>query len=176
MTATPSVSQREPMSSRRLWLALGGYTAMLIALAMRHEMWRDEVRAFSVATRAASWGQMLSDLHHEGHPALWYAVLRAGYTITQSNLVLPVATILISIATAYLILRYAPFPFWLRLLAVFGVFLGFELSVMARNYGIGVLFMIGSTCFALGALPGYLDAVGVDTDNLTFFVGSLRIG
>ena len=132
------------MSSRRLWLALSGYAALLIALAMRHEMWRDEVRAFSVATRAASWGQMLSDLHQEGHPALWYVVLRAGYAITQSNLVLPVAALIISIATAYLILRYAPFPFWLRLLAVFGAFMGFELSVMARNYGIGVLFMIAA--------------------------------
>ena len=43
----------------------------------------------------------------------------------------------------------------------------------ALAWWIGVLFMIGSTCFALGALPGYLDAVGVDADNLTFFVGSL---
>jgi hypothetical protein len=43
----------------------------------------------------------------------------------------------------------------------------------ALAWWIGVLFMIGSTCFALGALPGYLDAVGVDTDNLTYFVGSL---
>ncbi|MEO8576699.1 MAG: hypothetical protein ABI556_08370, partial [Gemmatimonadales bacterium] len=145
MSDTAVVSEREPLSSRKLWLALTGFTAMLIALAMRHEMWRDEVRAFSVATRAASWGQMLSDLHQEGHPALWYVVLRSGYAITHSNLVLPVAAIGISIATAYLILRYAPFPFWLRLLAVFGAFLGFELSVMARNYGIGVLFMI-ATC------------------------------
>ena len=136
---------REPLGSRRLWLALGGYVALLVALAVQHEMWRDEVRAFSVATRAASWGQMLSDLHQEGHPALWYAVLRAGYAVTHSKLVLPVAAIVIAVAIAYLILRYAPFPFWLRILAVFGTFLGFELSVMARNYGIGVLFMI-ATC------------------------------
>lgn len=140
-----AASPREPPSSRRLWLALGGYAVLLIALAMRHEMWRDEVRAFSVATRAATWGQMLSDLHQEGHPALWYVVLRAGYAITHSNLVLPVAALIISIVTAYLILRYAPFPFWLRLLAVFGAFMGFELSVMARNYGIGVLFMIATS-------------------------------
>jgi len=118
---------------------------MLVALAIRHEMWRDEVRAFSVATRAASWGRMLSDLHQEGHPALWYVVLRAGYAVTHSTLILPVAAIVIAVAVAYLILRYAPFPFWLRIPAVFGAFLGFELSVVARNYGIGVLFMI-ATC------------------------------
>ncbi|HEX2722812.1 MAG TPA: hypothetical protein VHM24_07840, partial [Gemmatimonadaceae bacterium] len=127
----------------------GAYVVLLVTLAFRHEMWRDEVRAFSVATRAASWGQMLSDLHHEGHPALWYIMLRAGYAITRSSLVLPITAILVAVAAAYLILRYAPFPFWLRLLAVFGAFLGFELSIVARNYGIGVLLMVAA-CVMFG--------------------------
>ena len=35
------------------------------------------------------------------------------------------------------------------------------------------LFAVGSVCFALGAAPGYVDAVGADTDAVTFFVGSL---
>lgn len=34
-------------------------------------------------------------------------------------------------------------------------------------------FAIGSLCFAIGALPGYLDLVGARADNVTFFVGSL---
>jgi YrhK-like protein len=34
-------------------------------------------------------------------------------------------------------------------------------------------FAIGSLCFALGALPGYLDLVGPAADNLTYFIGSL---
>jgi len=38
-------------------------------------MWRDEVRAFSVATHARSWWQLLHDLHEEAHPFMWYAVL-----------------------------------------------------------------------------------------------------
>ena len=43
----------------------------------------------------------------------------------------------------------------------------------ALAWWIGVLFMIGSACFALGAFPGYADAVGTSTDNLTYFVGSI---
>jgi hypothetical protein len=35
------------------------------------------------------------------------------------------------------------------------------------------LFMAGSFCFALGALPPYFSAVGAAADALTFFVGSL---
>jgi hypothetical protein len=38
---------------------------------------------------------------------------------------------------------------------------------------VAVLFMVGSACFALGAVPAYLDAVGVEADGVTFFVGSL---
>lgn len=132
----------EPVNETRVWIALGFFVALTATLAMRHELWRDEVRALSVATQAASWSQLLGDLHHEGHPLLWYAILRVGYAVTHSPLVLPVAALAISLLTAYLILRHAPFPFWTRLLAVFGAFLGFELTVMARNYGIGVLLMI----------------------------------
>lgn len=43
----------------------------------------------------------------------------------------------------------------------------------AVAWWIGVLFMVGSLCFALGATPGYVDLVGAATDGVTFFVGSI---
>jgi hypothetical protein len=43
----------------------------------------------------------------------------------------------------------------------------------AVAWWIGVLFMAGSACFALGAVPGYEAAVGVVADNETYFVGSI---
>ncbi len=43
----------------------------------------------------------------------------------------------------------------------------------ARGWWIGVLFATGSTLFALGAVPGYVDAVGTRVDSVTFFVGSI---
>jgi hypothetical protein len=43
----------------------------------------------------------------------------------------------------------------------------------AVAWWIGVLFMAGAACFALGALPGYAGRVGANADNVTFFVGSL---
>jgi drug/metabolite transporter (DMT)-like permease len=38
---------------------------------------------------------------------------------------------------------------------------------------ISILFMIGSACFALGAVPGYAVAVGATGAGVTFFAGSL---
>ena len=105
-------------------------------------MWRDEVRAFSVAIQSRSWLDLLGNIHQDGHPILWYAILRLGYALTHSTLVLPLASLVIAWAAAFLILRFAPFPVWMRLLTIFGAFLGHEFSVVSRNYGIGVLLMV----------------------------------
>jgi len=43
----------------------------------------------------------------------------------------------------------------------------------ARGWWIGVLFAIGSTCFAVGAFPPYAVAVGQRADDITFFAGSI---
>jgi hypothetical protein len=43
----------------------------------------------------------------------------------------------------------------------------------AMAWWMGVLFAVGSICFALGAFPPYTTAVGVTPDNITYFVGSI---
>ncbi|MGK2961682.1 MAG: hypothetical protein ACSLFK_05965 [Gemmatimonadaceae bacterium] len=128
----------------RNWIlaTLLAFALLLLLLALTHDVWRDEVRAFSVATRPDSWRAMFSALGEEGHPVVWYALLRAGYAVTGSLMVLPVLAALIGLAAGWLILRWSPFPPALRFLALFGVFLGYELSIVARNYGIGVLLML----------------------------------
>ena len=46
-------------------------------------------------------------------------------------------------------------------------------SPRARGWWIAILFAVGSALFALGAVPGYAGAVGVEADAVTFFIGSL---
>ena len=41
------------------------------------------------------------------------------------------------------------------------------------NCAIAWLFMLGASCFALGAIPAYVHAVGAAADAITFFVGSI---
>jgi hypothetical protein len=152
----------------QIWIPLAVFSTLTAFLASRHEMWRDEVRALSVATRASSWGGMFASLHQEGHPGLWYVILRVAFQLTHSNLVLPVIALAIGVALAYVVLRYAPFPFWFRLLTVFGVFVSYEYSVMARNYGIGVLLLlVAATLFQnrsdRGILLGFVLALMANT-------------
>lgn len=41
------------------------------------------------------------------------------------------------------------------------------------NSSVAILFAVGSTCFAVGSVPVYANAVGSAADLVTFFVGSL---
>jgi hypothetical protein len=43
----------------------------------------------------------------------------------------------------------------------------------AMDWWMGVLFAVGSICFALGSFPLYATAVGTTPDNITFFAGSI---
>ena len=43
----------------------------------------------------------------------------------------------------------------------------------AMAWWMGVLFAVGSICFALGSFPLYATTVGTTPDNITFFVGSI---
>lgn len=43
----------------------------------------------------------------------------------------------------------------------------------AISWWIGVLFALGSACFAAGSLPPFAVAVGTNPDNLVFFIGSI---
>ena len=43
----------------------------------------------------------------------------------------------------------------------------------ARGWWIAILFAVGSLLFAVGSVPGYVNAVGVRWDSVTYFIGSL---
>lgn len=43
----------------------------------------------------------------------------------------------------------------------------------ALDWWIGVLFAVGSVCFALGSFPPYATALGTTPDNITYFIGSI---
>jgi hypothetical protein len=44
---------------------------------------------------------------------------------------------------------------------------------VALNAAMAWLFIVGSSLFALGSVPAYLNAVGETVDSVTFFVGSI---
>lgn len=131
---------------KRLFLFLP-WLFLLTWLFSSHVFWRDEVRAFSLALSAADYGEMLRNIHGEGHPALWYLILRGAHDLVPYREVLPVAGLVIGLAAMAIFTFRSPFRMWVIALGLFSLFGAFEYVVVARNYGIAVLLM-----FALAAL------------------------
>ena len=116
--------------------------AILVGLLLPHHVfWRDEVRALSLALQGDTvWG-MLRGLHGEGHPAVWYLLLRGAHTLLQNPAVLPLVSVAVALASALILAWRSPFS-WLVIAALLLGRIGlYEYSVMARNYGISMLLM-----------------------------------
>jgi hypothetical protein len=118
-----------------LWIVVSGF------LAIRHVVWRDEMRALSLALTGDGVGAMLRAIHGEGHPALWYLMLRGAHAIFPVREVLPILGWLSAAAAAALFAWRAPFRPVTLALVLFSAFFVFEYAAIARNYGIGMLGM-----------------------------------
>lgn len=116
------------------WLMLAGW------LASRHVMWRDEVRALSLALTGDTPWAMLRAVHGEGHPALWYLLLRGAHALVGTA-ALPGLAFGIGASAAALFAWRAPFRPLVVGLVLFGAYTLHEYTVLARNYGIAMLLM-----------------------------------
>ncbi|MBX4919241.1 hypothetical protein HJA76_05820 [Rhizobium bangladeshense] len=137
-----------------VWLALAS------ALCWSETVWRDEVRALSLALQGDHFADMLRQMHGEGHPAIWYILLRAAYVVVGSPVVLKVVALTIAAAAAYLLVFRLKLPLSIMLLSLFGSFSVFEYAAMSRNYGISMLiiFLIVLT-WQKGARKGLLSGL-----------------
>lgn len=121
------------------------WLTIVTVAVMHHEYWRDEVRALSLALDAPRWWNIPGFIKNEGHPALWYWLLRGVHSIFGTKLTLPVLSIGISILAVGLFIFKSPFNNAIKILFTFSILPLYEYSVMSRNYGISMLLMF---CFA----------------------------
>lgn len=158
-----------------LWLGAAGY------LVAGHVMWRDEVRALSIAMAGTDIVDMARALHGEGHPAVWYILLRLAWSATGHVEVLQVLAVVIGFATVALLVLASPFPrLGVAALALGGLLL-YDYTVEARNYGVSALLLFSFATlyparrkggFVLGALLFLLANTNIVA---TVMVGALLV-
>jgi hypothetical protein len=146
--AAESTQPAPTVEPRRSIVATIGIVAVLVLwlagvifTTSRHEYWRDEVRAFTLARAASSPLNLYTLVQYDGHPAVWYLLLYFGISIVDTPLVLPVTSIAVAFAAVVLFMVWAPYPFWFRCLFIFTALVFYEYSVMARNYGVSILLL-----------------------------------
>lgn len=138
----PLLAERPVADDRRArWILLLLWFVATLTLVVHHVPWRDEVRAWSLMLQGDSWPGMFRAVQGEGHPYLWYILLRAGHLLFGVKEVLPALGLLVATAAAALLALRAPFRLALIAVLLFSLHLGFAYSVVSRNYGISALVM-----------------------------------
>jgi hypothetical protein len=121
-----------PFAVFAAWLAL------TIPLAVAHEPWRDEVRAYTTAMEADSLFDLPRVLRNEGHPVLWYSLIRAAAPAFGPASI-KVLSLACSAVAVLLVLLRGPGNRWLRALFVFGALTLYEYPVVSQNYSLAFL-------------------------------------
>jgi hypothetical protein len=118
------------------------YLAFLIWMHVHHEMWRDEIHAWTLSRGAHGFAELVTgDRIYAGHPPLWYWYLYIWTWFTESAWGIQAATAAAATAAAILLLRFAPFPRYLKVMMIFSYYFGYEYAVIARNYVLGWLLV-----------------------------------
>jgi len=122
--------------------------ALQTALILTHRPWLDEYQAIQLAVQAPDLRSLLGWLRYEGHPPLWYAILRAMAHWMDPLATLPAAALLIAIPTQAAILFASPFSRAERLLIATSEFVLFEFLTLSRSLTLGAaVFVLVIACW-----------------------------
>ena len=83
----------------RNWIACA--LAVLIlqtALVLTHQPWLDEWQALQISLQSPTITALLENLRYEGHPPLWYLILRAAGGVISPYWVLTVVQLPVALA------------------------------------------------------------------------------
>lgn len=130
------------------------FISLAYVTLLHHEMWRDELQAWLIATGSASVGDLFQNIQYERHPALWYLSLYLLSRLSESPMVMQVFHILLATAGIYLLARFAPFTRVQKLCFAFGYFPFYEYGVISRGYVMGVVCLF-AFCALQSRTPKY---------------------
>ncbi|MBO0938737.1 hypothetical protein J2I47_19455 [Fibrella sp. HMF5335] len=136
-----STTYNGPPRSLQMWVLIGLYSLFTGIFISRHEPWRDELHTWLIVLQSHSVGELHLNKVYEGHPDLWYLLLFAIKQFTSNFVYVQLAHWLLSIGAMIILVRFAPFPLYIKALLLFGYFFGFEYAIISRNYAIGVLLL-----------------------------------
>lgn len=138
--------------SARWSLAVLASVVLQIVLVLMHAPWRDECQALQIALQSPDLTALFVNLRYEGHPPLWFLVLRGAGAILPAAWVLPAVQSAIATTTMLLVLLRAPFSKPTRLCIALSPFLLFEYGTVARGMALGTMLLV----LAFAAVPRWL--------------------
>ena len=131
-----------PLSNKKIFITITFSLFLVICTAniLHHEMWRDEMNVWMIA-KYDSPQAMIDQVKVQGHPALWYLVVKAVQQIFPSPFGMALANLLFISLAVLVLLKYAPFSRFQKIFLSFSYFILYEYGTISRNYGISVFFI-----------------------------------
>ena len=124
----------------KLFLLLA-FMASQIYILVHHELWRDEAQAYILAANL-SFGDVFKMLQVEGHPLLWFLIMKLCGSAHISALSIGILSVLmVSVAVALLLWKVEG-PLFMKLFVIFGAAFFYYNAVISRVYGLIALLLV----------------------------------
>jgi hypothetical protein len=124
----------------------------------------------SLALTADHLWNLPAAIQGEGHPILWYLLLRTAYALFDSPQVLPALSAGVALAGLTIFLLRAPFPLWWKMLFILGGLPLYEYSIISRSYGLSM-----SLLFAFAAQLTIERRSNIVLGALLFFLAQTNV-
>lgn len=132
----------------------------MVAQLWHHDGWFDEMQAWLIARASRTPAEMITNLRHEGHPALWHLLLWCSTFISTDCRSVFVVAFLVALGNVSLVVFASPFQRVEKALLIFGNVYVFQYAVMARCYGLGLLLCTQALVVARGRFNRVRGLVG----------------
>lgn len=146
-TTSTQTRRREELVRLAPWIILLVYAVWIIVLLPEHEPWADEAQAWLLARDASIPDLLWKYLRYEGTPGLWHLLLVIPAKLGMPYFALTIVGALGGFAGVFLLVRYSPFPLWLKALLPFTYFLAYQYAVVARSYCLLAPILFGTAIF-----------------------------
>ena len=121
------------------------YLSLHLFLILHHEAFRDEAQAWTIA-KNTSLSELFADLSIEGHPCLWFLIIRPFANLGMSYRYFGVISLVFMGISAALFLYLAPFGDALKVITLFSFAFCYNSPVMPRTYCVITLLIILLAC------------------------------
>ena len=138
---------REQLLKLGPWLILLVYAIFIAFVLPEHEPWTDEAQSWLLARDASIPDLLFKYLRYEGTPGLWHLLLALPAKLGLPYFSMNIVGALCAVGAVFLLVRYSPFPLWLKALLPFTYFLAYQYAIVARSYCLLALVLFATAIF-----------------------------
>ena len=122
-------------------LTLVGYAIILIIVASHHELWRDEAQSWLIS-KNLGFIKIISQLKYEGHPFLWYFLLRVFAIFKLKYKYIIVIPVMLNLIATYVLLDKSKYNRFVNLVIMFSSGIFFYCGIITRSYALAYLLVV----------------------------------